>query len=86
MRRWSWLVVDESYFLKLRFSVILQRSQRFCSVTVTVLSHRPVPRRSKSSHVLNRIQEFLKNDKGRLSTLEDVGRFRTPRGGTVTEL
>ena len=40
----------------------IQRSQRFCPVTVTVPSpsrHRPVPRRSKSSNVLKRPKASL---------------------------
>ncbi len=45
-----------------RFPVTVQRSQRFCSVTVSVPSqsrHHPVPRRSKSFNVVNRPKAYL---------------------------
>ena len=51
-------------------------------VTVSSSSrYRPVPRRSKSSNVLKR---RTYNASGRLRTLKDVGRFRTPKDGTLT--
>ena len=79
--------------------ILLQRSQSFCPVTVTVPSpsrHHPVTvpslgvlNRPTSLSVLNRPKPSLRvlrtnNAKGRLRTLMDVRRFRTPRDGTVT--
>jgi hypothetical protein len=72
------------YLLRRVYSAIsIQRSPRFCSVTVNI----PSP-----SNVLNLSQPSLRvlrtnNAKDvleRSRTLNDVGRFRTPKDGTVT--
>ncbi len=66
---------------------ILLNKEEFLLFVPSRHRHRPVPRLYKSPDVLNRPKPSLRvlrtnNAKGRLRTLKDVGRFRTPKDGT----
>ena len=69
------------------------RTLDFAFTAESAFFFHPVPRRSKSSNVLNRPQPYIRvlrtnNAKGRLRTLDDLERLGTGRGqngdGTIT--